>query len=248
MIKFYNCDYQLITAYDKKIIILINRLINFVIKKMDKEKTDKKDHILDVAEKIFSEHGFDGASTRFISGEANVNMAMLNYYFGSKEGLFLSVIERKITTFQDILQNIGDDDSISAWYKVEKYVDLYIERVVNKNHFQKLIYQEMAMNRRSDLADKIRGILMINVFKLKKILQEGIDKGEFKPNADTEMVVATLYGTRNYVLNLPLMTNAMLGYDIEDEKILEEKFKPRLKLYMKHLLKSYLQIEHEYTS
>jgi AcrR family transcriptional regulator len=52
---------------------------------MDKDKIDKKDHILDVAERVFSELGFDGASTRTISGEAGVNMAMLNYYFGSKE-------------------------------------------------------------------------------------------------------------------------------------------------------------------
>ena len=215
---------------------------------MDKEKTDKKDHILDVAERVFSEHGFDGASTRLISGEASVNMAMLNYYFGSKEGLFLAVIERKITTFQDILQNIGDDDSISAWGKVEKYVELYSEKVVTNNCFQKLLYQEMAMNRRNELAEKIRNILMVNVFKLKKILQEGIDKGEFNPDVDAEMVIASLYGTKNYVLNMPLMTNAMLGYDIEDEKLLEEKFKPRLKSYMKSLLKSYLQNEHEHTN
>ena len=63
---------------------------------MDKDKIDKKDHILDVAERVFSELGFDGASTRTISGEAGVNMAMLNYYFGSKEGLFLAVFQRKI--------------------------------------------------------------------------------------------------------------------------------------------------------
>lgn len=207
---------------------------------MDKEKIDKKDHILDVAERVFSAHGFDGASTRLISGEANVNMAMLNYYFGSKEGLFLAVIERKIVTFQDVLQNIGDDSSISAWDKVEKYVELYSEKVLSNNCFQKLLYQEMAMNRRSELADKIRSILMVNVGKLKKILQEGIDEGEFKTDADAEMVIATLYGTKNYILNMPLMTKAMLGYDIEDEKILKDKFKPRLKTYMKSLLKCYL--------
>jgi AcrR family transcriptional regulator len=73
-------------------------LINFVRdkKKMEKEKTDKKDHILDVAERVFAELGYDGASTRLISGEARVNMAMLNYYFGSKEGVFLAIFERRI--------------------------------------------------------------------------------------------------------------------------------------------------------
>src|SRR3984893_4216198 len=98
----------------------INRLINFVREnEMDKDKIDKKDYILDVAERVFSDLGFDGASTRMISGEAGVNMAMLNYYFGSKEGLFLAIFERKIASFQTLLQNIGNDDSISAWDKME---------------------------------------------------------------------------------------------------------------------------------
>jgi AcrR family transcriptional regulator len=81
---------------------------------MDKDKIDKKDHILDVAERVFADFGFDGASTRTISGEAGVNMAMLNYYFGSKEGLFLAIFERKISSFRTLLQNIGNDDSMTA--------------------------------------------------------------------------------------------------------------------------------------
>lgn len=207
---------------------------------MDKDKIDKKDHILDVAERVFSDHGFDGASTRLISGEAGVNMAMLNYYFGSKEGLFLAVINRKIDSFRDILLNITNDESTSQWQKISSYVDLYGEKIVSNNCFQKLLYHEMSINRRSDLADEIRRILMQNVTELSKVLRAGIDNGEFKKDSDIELVIATLYGTKNYVVNMPLMTSALLGYDIQDDKVLEEQFKPRMKNYMKNLLKSYL--------
>src|SRR6201986_5447039 len=102
---------------------------------MDKDKIDKKDQILDVAEKVFSELGFEGASTRTISAEAGVNMAMLNYYFGSKEVLFLAVFNRKIISFQDILKNLGGDETISAWNKIERYIELYTQRVVTNNCF-----------------------------------------------------------------------------------------------------------------
>jgi AcrR family transcriptional regulator len=207
---------------------------------MDKDKIDKKDHILDVAERVFSDNGFDGASTRMISGEAGVNMAMLNYYFGSKEGLFLAVINRKITGFRDILQNIGNDESITSWDKVEKYIEIYGDKVVNNNCFQKLLYQEMGMNRRNELADQVRNILMINIAELQKILQDGADKGEFKKDTDIPMVIATLYGTKNFIVNTPLMSSPLLGYDIQDDKVLETQFKPRMKSYMKNLLKSYL--------
>jgi TetR/AcrR family transcriptional regulator len=215
---------------------------------MDKDKIDKKDHILDVAEKVFSELGFDGASTRTISGEAGVNMAMLNYYFGSKEGLFLAVFNRKIISFQNLLQNLGNDGSMTAWNKIEKYIDLYAQRVVNNNCFQKMLYQEMAMQRRGDLADNISEILMKNVSEVHKILQDGIDSGEFNKDIDMEMVTATIYGTKNFIINAPQLTSLMLGYDIQNEKLLEERLKPRIAAYMKKLLKAYLLKEHDNTN
>jgi AcrR family transcriptional regulator len=215
---------------------------------MDKDKIDKKDHILDVAEKVFSELGFDGASTRTISGEAGVNMAMLNYYFGSKEGLFLAVFNRKIISFQNLLQNLGNDASITAWNKIEKYIEMYAERVVNNNCFQKMLYQEMAMQRRGDLADKIAEMLMKNVSEVHKILQDGIDNGEFNKDIDMEMVIATIYGTKNFIINAPLLTSNMLGYDIQNDKLLEERLKPRIESYLKKLLRSYLVIEHDNTN
>ncbi len=215
---------------------------------MDKDKIDKKDHILDVAERVFSDLGYDGASTRTISGEAGVNMAMLNYYFGSKEGLFLAVFNRKINSFAQILQDLGSDEKLSAWQKVEKYIDLYAERVVNNNCFQKMLYQEMSKTKRGELADKLTGIMMTNVIELQKILGEGIAKGEFGKDVDADMVIATVYGTKNFIINTPHMTSSMLGYDILDEKNLEEKFKPRIKSYLKTLLKAYLLNEHEHTN
>jgi len=224
-------------------------LINFVPEKeMDKDKIDKKDHILDVAEKVFSELGFDGASTRTISGEAGVNMAMLNYYFGSKEGLFLAVFNRKISSFQNLLQNLGSDDSMTAWSKIEKYIELYAQRVVNHNCFQKMLYQEMAMQRRGDLADNISEILMKNVSEVHKILQDDIDNGEFNKDIDMELVIATIYGTKNFIINAPQLTSRMLGYDIQNEKLLEERLKPRIAAYMKTLLKAYLLNEHDNTN
>jgi len=215
---------------------------------MDKDKIDKKDHILDVAEKVFSELGFDGASTRTISGEAGVNMAMLNYYFGSKEGLFVAVFNRKIVSFQNLLENLGNDSSISSWNKIERYIELYAERVVNNNCFQKMLYQEMAMQRRGDLADKISEILMKNVGEVRKILNDGIDNGEFDKDIDIEMVIATIYGTKNFIINAPQLTSNMLGYDIQNDKFLEERLKPRIEAYLKRLLKSYLLKEHDYTT
>jgi AcrR family transcriptional regulator len=47
--------------------------------------TDKQIHILQVAESLFCWKGFDATSIRNIAKEAQINIAMVSYYFGSKE-------------------------------------------------------------------------------------------------------------------------------------------------------------------
>lgn len=83
-------------------------------------------------------------------------------------------------------------------------------------------------------------MLMKNIAELNKILNEGIANGEFKKDIDIPMVIASLYGTKNYIINTPLMSSALLGYDIEDDEAIETKLKPQIKNFMKNLLKSYL--------
>jgi AcrR family transcriptional regulator len=214
---------------------------------MDKDKIDKKDHILDVAERVFSDLGFDGASTRMISGEAGVNMAMLNYYFGSKEGLFLAVFERKIYSFQTLLQNIGNDETMASWDKLSMCIDKYVDKIIVNNCFQKLVNLEMSMSKRGDLSDKITHILMVNVLEIKKILDEGVKNGSFAKDIDAQMVIASIFGTKNYIINTPNISSLILGHDVRDEKFLEEKLKPRIKTYMKRLLKPYLMNDNDYT-
>jgi len=214
---------------------------------MDKDKIDKKDHILDVAEKVFSEHGFDGASTRMISSEAGVNMAMLNYYFGSKEGLFLAIFERKIASFQTLLQNIGNDESMTSWDKLATCVDNYVDRIIVNSNFQKLINRELTLSKRSDLTDKITEMLMINVLEFKKIFVEGIRNHSFNKDVDIQMVTATIFGTKSYIINNPHISSLMLGHNIRDEKYLQEKLKPRVKKYMKKILAAYLMNNNDNT-
>ncbi|MCJ8211964.1 TetR/AcrR family transcriptional regulator [Mucilaginibacter sp. RS28] len=207
---------------------------------MEKEKTDKKDHILDVAERVFAEVGFDGASTRLISSEAGVNMAMLNYYFGSKEGLLLAIFARRTAVFKDLVKNIGTTENISCWDKVDRYIDAYTERVFNNNCFQKMLYQELAITRKGELTDKITEMMMGSVNEFKKIIQDGVNSGEFKTDTDVELLIATLYGSKNFILNTPHISSIMLGYEVHNQENLDNKLKPRLKAYLKKLLNLYL--------
>jgi AcrR family transcriptional regulator len=53
--------------------------------------------LLQVAKKLFAQHGLNGTSTRYISKEAGLNISLISYYFGGKEGLYKAVL----TTFAE---------------------------------------------------------------------------------------------------------------------------------------------------
>ena len=57
--------------------------------------TDTKTRILDAAEQLFADNGFTATSLRTITTEAGVNLAAVNYHFGSKEALLAEVLGRR---------------------------------------------------------------------------------------------------------------------------------------------------------
>jgi AcrR family transcriptional regulator len=63
---------------------------------LDAASADTKTRILDAAEHLFMEHGFEATSLRQLTAAAGVNLAAVNYHFGSKEELFQAVLTRRL--------------------------------------------------------------------------------------------------------------------------------------------------------
>ena len=63
---------------------------------VDATSADTKTRILDAAEHLFMEHGFEATSLRQLTAAASVNLAAVNYHFGTKEELFQAVLTRRL--------------------------------------------------------------------------------------------------------------------------------------------------------
>lgn len=59
-----------------------------------KNRPESEDKLLLAAKEVFSEYGYEGATTRMIAEKAGINLALIARYFGNKHGLLLALVER----------------------------------------------------------------------------------------------------------------------------------------------------------
>jgi AcrR family transcriptional regulator len=77
-------------------------------------KKSRKERILDAAEELFSEHGFDGVTLRNITTAANVDVALVNYHFGPKRDLFDAVLNRRAEVLNQVRSDALDACLLNA--------------------------------------------------------------------------------------------------------------------------------------
>jgi AcrR family transcriptional regulator len=91
------------------------------------EDHSTEEKIKQAARKIFTQKGFAATRTRDIADEAGMNLALLNYYFRSKEKLFDIVMRETMQQFIMTMKGVFNDEKTSLIEKVETMVDRYID-------------------------------------------------------------------------------------------------------------------------
>lgn len=211
-------------------------MINFVAE-MKMEKADKRASILEAAEKLFSELGYEGASTRQIAKEAGANMAMINYYFGSKEGVFMEIMGQRVSDFKHQLKEINEMDA-TVMEKLLLVVERYASRILCNLTFHKMMQRELSLPQRPEMFSTIKSAMLENMLVIEGIIKEGIEEGTFR-KVDVRMLIATVMGTISNVAISPSKITSGTSLDInvkKDRKLITE----RLITHLKDLVTIYL--------
>jgi AcrR family transcriptional regulator len=95
-------------------------------KKLSKTDTSTEEKIIGAARKLFMQKGFEGTKTRDIANEAGINLALLNYYFRSKENLFEIIMKENMGQFMQVISEIVNNEETSIQEKIELLVNNYI--------------------------------------------------------------------------------------------------------------------------
>ena len=196
----------------------------------------KEENILLNAEKIFAEKGFEGASIREISKEANVNVSMISYYFGSKEKLFEKIFEFRMNQSLSFAKEMLEDKNKDEWEKLAVIIDRYIDRVKNLKTFYLIMQREQLTNKNENIVNILyeskRGFLEI----YKKLLDSGLENKVFTNKPRLEFLHSTISGTIFSALNsLPIYKKFYDGDD-QYENLYFEDLNEHIKNILKYLL------------
>ena len=155
---------------------------------------DKQIQILQVAEKLFAEKGYDGTSIRDISKEAKINIAMVSYYFGSKEKLLERLIYFRTSGLKMKLENLFKEN-LPPLEKIEKFIELYIERIDHNRDLYQILHFEISSNKRAMDLKAFTDIKKGNLESLTKIIEEGQAQNSFKKDINIPLLTPTILGT-----------------------------------------------------
>jgi len=205
--------------------------------------SDKQLQILETAERLFAAKGFDGTSVRDIADEAGVNVAMISYYFRSKEKLMETLFEQRMGHIKMRVESLLKDDTLSPFQKMEILADEHIDRVMHRQQFHKIMYCEQVLNKNPIIIRMVTDLKMRNLAVISKLIQDGQKKGVFKKKIDVVMLLTTMIGTVSHMLVSQEYYRVFNNMQEMPDDEFGETIKKRLSNHIKTLFKAILMYE-----
>lgn len=207
------------------------------------EYNDKQVQIIQAAEKLFADRGFDGTSVRDIADAAAVNLAMISYYFGSKEKLMEAMFNYRSQASRLQMENIIQNTELEPLQKMEMVIDQYIEKLMSNQCFHRVFVREQMVNKNGFIADQIHQLKKKNLELVKQLIQQGQKKGVFVKNIDIPLLMTTMTGTISQLITTEHYYREMNDLQSIPDEEYQKHIRKKLSQHLKRIFKAVLTHE-----
>ncbi len=157
--------------------------------RITKEPEVRRNELMDAAEQLFSEKGYEHTSASDIIRKVGVAQGTFYYYFKSKDEILNAVIDRYIERYVEFLKSIANDDSMNALQKFQRIIDTLFTISDQRRKFS----QYMNLEEKVAKHERFRGYIETTISPLvTQIVKQGILDGFFEveyPEETTELIV-----------------------------------------------------------
>lgn len=208
---------------------------------MSEQYTDKKQYILDAAEKLFSKYGFDATSTREIAEKAGANVAMISYYFGSKENLISAIIERYSIKIVTILKD-EYNPKLNAEERLNRIIEAYLDWSFSHPDPVIIARREIGVNLRPVLRDSIQCTFTQVRDMVSDIIKDGQNEDVYR-QVDVPLLLHSIGGMVDSML-IEAYSLKMMGIDLKPFGLLDiedPESRKRITAFVKEITHCYLK-------
>ena len=179
------------------------------------ESEGARERILDAAHKMVGEHGPHGASIREIAKASDANLALIYYYFKSKEGLLHAVVLRNAEMVGGFLQKAAAAQG-SPRQKILAFGQAWMEIAFQKKKFMASWFRQTIQDP-GPVGEALRERVSGNIGLLAAILEEGADRGVLRtpPGGFRLVAMCLMTSLVGVAMEMPL-PHRMVGLDLSE--------------------------------
>jgi AcrR family transcriptional regulator len=190
-----------------------------------------EEKIKQAATKVFTQKGYAATRTRDIAEEAGINLALLNYYFRSKEKLFEIIMLEKMQKFFSVLLPIINNDATTLENKVEDLASNYVDLLTANPDLPLFILSEARTNPE----------IFIKIAQKKNFLQESVFVKQLhakRPDINPLQFVVSLLGMCIFPFVMKPVLQKMTGINENDFYAMMQDRKTLIPAWTKAMFKT----------
>ena len=174
-----------------------------------------RDNILKAATKVFARYGYEGGSVEKISKAAKSFDRMIYYYFGSKEGLFIEVLEETYRRMNDAESKLDLDTAkpVEALQAVIRFVVGYYRK--NPEFITLLNTENLHKGKHISKSMRAREYSSPAIEVIRRVLESGQAQGLFRKDVSARDVYLLIAATGYFYMSNRHTLSAFLGEDLE---------------------------------
>lgn len=201
------------------------------------EQIKTRNRLLRVATTLFAKGGFRGTSVREIVGKAGVNISLVSYHFGGKQGLYRACIEQVTTNYLELaLQVLRAPESQHFFQKtLETFVDRFFTAHLKNLDGHRIINREIDEGGDS-LSDDVLEVILRPIEKVNEYFSAAQSRGFVKDTTAPEVLTNFLYGMLEHQIRSDSVRSRQTGVSIRDPGHRSEVAKSLVELFCHGIL------------
>ena len=183
----------------------------------NKSALDSKQALLDASVAIFADKGLEGATVKDIADAANVNVALVSYHFGGKEGLYRAVLlgagQDRLEASERMLKPATSPEEFKI--RLKMFAEEFMHCHHQNPYLMKIIHRDFDGGNEIAL-EMFRGIFFEMYMKVKMFVVSGIEQKILREDLDADCTTAMLFGSLVHSLRTDFLRKEILGVTLQD--------------------------------